>query len=290
MNVGFIGLGKMGRLMAKNFINSNHTLFAYDINVEAIKNICFLGAISSSNPKDLLIKSDIIMLSLPNSKSIKDVILGSNGILEAKDDLIGKAIINFSTNSIKSSKYFDKLLKENRSYWIEAPVSGGIVGADQGNLTVMIAGDRKQYLKYKSLLEVIGKRIEYTGDTGTALAIKFINQLLFFNNLTTIVEAMNLTNALGVNLDSMFKIILDGSGESYALKKLYKKHIGKNNHNVTAVPFDLLIKDMDLILDIAKDNKLPIPFSSLSQSFFRNIYNLGHGNVDIINYISNLIK
>ena len=290
MNIGFIGLGKMGQLIAANFIKANLPLFAYDINSMAIKNICLSGAVPCSNPKDLLIKSDVIMLSLPNYEAIKDVIFGNNGLLKAKDYLKGKAIINFSTNSIKSSKYFDKLLSEENIHWLEAPVSGGIVGANKGNLTIMIAGDRKQYLKYKSLLKIIGKRIEYTGITGTALSVKLINQLLFFNNLTTIFEAINLTKNLGVNVDLMFKILLDSSGESYALKKLYKKYIENTNCNITAIPFDLLIKDMDLILEIGKNKKIPLPLSSLSQSFFRYMSNLGHGNDDIIDYISEFTK
>ena len=282
MKIGFIGLGKIGNPIVKNLIKDNHELHVYDINKVAIEKLISFGAKSCIHPAEVADNTEIIMLSLPKAKNVMNVLEGKNGILKGK--IVDKIIINYSTNNPESSRKMGDLLAKHFAHWIEAPISGGIKGAENNALTIMVSGDIAQFKKVLPILNAISKEVFYTGQIGSALLIKLINQLIYFNNLVTIREAFNFASKLNVNFEKKKKIVSQSSGSSYALNKIYQ-HYFNINANTRGHPVELLNKDMNIIKDLAKNNKENLPIANIAKDTFQCFIDNGYGKEDIINII-----
>jgi len=279
MKIGFIGLGRMGKPITTNLMKAGHHLYINDINHSVVQELALMGAEICSNPKEVANKSHVIILSLLKPEIIEKVVMNKDGgILEG--NITNKTVIDLSTSTPITSKKMAKMLSKKSANWLEAPVSGGETGAKNRTLTIMVSGDESNYQNYLPIFNVIAKKVQYVGEIGTALSIKLINQLLFFINLAGIGEAFNLALKLGIDFDKLYSIISKSSGGSYALETRYKKHIKREKY-APGAPIDLLIKDLEIILSLAKEYDLPLFMGDLARNIYQMCNAMGYGNQDV---------
>lgn len=279
MKIGYIGLGRMGKPIASNLMKNGHHLYINDIDPAAVQELALMGAEICSNPKEVANKSHVVILSLLKSEIIEKVITNKDeGIL--KGSINNKTVIDLSTSTPITSKKMAKMLSKKGANWLEAPVSGGETGAKNGTLTIMVSGDESNYQNCLPIFNMIAKKVQYVGEIGIALSIKLINQLLFFINLAGIGEAFNLASKLGIDFDKLYSIISKSSGGSYALESRYEKYIKKEEY-LPGAPIDMLIKDLDIILSLAKKYDLPLFMGSLTYNLYHMCSAMGYGNQDV---------
>ncbi|MEA5007269.1 NAD(P)-dependent oxidoreductase [Clostridium tyrobutyricum] len=278
MKIGFIGLGVMGKNMAENILENGYELNVYDVVEELVEQFARKGASVCKSPSEVASKSDVIMTSLPNSQIVKNVILGKNGVLQgAKSDAI---IIDLSSITPKTIQYIAKEAEKSGVEVVDAPVSGGSIGAKNGTLTIMAGGKKEVVDSVSDILKSIGKTIYYVGSVGLGDTVKLVNNLLLGANMAAVSEALVLGIKAGMDPDILFQVISKSSGNSYALTSKYEKFIKERNFN-PGFMVDLQYKDLQLAIDTAKDLKIPLVIGNLTQQLYEMARSEGMGKEDI---------
>ena len=278
MKVGFIGLGVMGKSMAINILNSGHKLKVYDVIEESMIELKEKGAEIGDSPADTCEGCDVIMTSLPNSKIVEEVILGKNGVLEGAEK--GSIIVDLSSITPKVIQNIYEKCADKGIEVIDAPVSGGAKGAEEGTLTIMVGGKAEVLEKVKPILECIGKKINYVGQIGAGDTVKLINNLLLGVNMVACAEALALGTKAGIKPDVLYEIISQSSGSSYALKAKYENFISQGNFE-PGFMIDLQYKDLELAISTAKDLNAPMFMGNIAQQIFETARAEGLGKKDI---------
>lgn len=278
MKIGFIGLGAMGKGMAVNLVKNSHQLVVYDINTAVTNQLKELGAEVAQSPKKLAEQVDVIMTSLPNSQIVQTTILGENGVLEGAKP--GSIIIDFSSITPKVIQNIAMEASKKNIEVLDAPVSGGQVGADKGTLTIMIGGKEEVISKVMPLLECVGTSIKHVGDVGAGDTIKLVNNLLLGINMVAVSEALALGVKAGLKPEVLYEVISQSSGNSYALKAKYENFIAKGNFE-PGFMIDLQYKDLQLAVDTAKDLQFPLLVGNLTQQLYEIARAEGNGSKDI---------
>ena len=198
--IGFIGLGNMGAHMARNLIKKGHELIVYDVNTAAVKDLGKLGAKASESPADLASRTQTIITMLPSHPHVNEVFTSKNGILSAVQK--STLCLDCSTIDIEAAKRIARLCGEKSVRFNDAPVSGGVKGAENATLTFMVGARTKEdFASVKPILECMGKNIVHTGDIGTGLAAKICNNMMLGISMIGVAETMN----LGIKLNKIKK-------------------------------------------------------------------------------------
>jgi len=206
--IGFIGLGIMGKPMAKNLLKAGYTLTVYDIIPEKIKELVEAGAAAASSSKDVAEKSEIIITMLPNSPEVKDAVLGKDGVLDGAGP--GSILIDMSSIAPLASKEIAERAKEKKVVMLDAPVSGGEPKAVEGTLAIMVGGPAETFEKVKDILGVMGASVTRVGEIGSGNTTKLANQIIVALNIAGMSEAMVLATKAGVDPENVFKAIRGG--------------------------------------------------------------------------------
>lgn len=278
MKVGFIGLGVMGKNMAANVLKGGYGLKVYDVNESVVAEFEAKGAEVGNSPADASKDCSIIITSLPNAQIVETVILGENGVLEGAKK--GAIIVDLSSITPKSIQNIHNKCSEKGVEVIDAPVSGGVAGAEAGTLTIMVGGNKEVLEKVKPVLGCIGKKINHVGSIGAGDTVKLVNNLLLGINMVACAEAMALGTKAGIKPEVLYEIISQSSGNSYALEAKYKKFIAKGNFE-PGFMIDLQHKDLELAVSTAKDLKAPLFMGNTAQQLFEAARAEGLGNKDI---------
>lgn len=278
MKIGFIGLGVMGKSMAKNVLKGGYKLVVSDLNKVAVGELKEMGAEEGQNPAEVAEQVDIIFMSLPNSAIVEGVALGENGILEGAKK--GTIIIDLSSITPKSIRKVAEKAGEKGVEVMDAPVSGGASGAENGTLTIMVGGKKEIFEKVAPVLSCIGKKVTHVGEIGAGDTAKLVNNLLLGANMVAVAEALTLGVKAGLKPEVLYDIISESSGSSYALTAKYKNFIAPGNFE-PGFAIDLQYKDLQLAVDTAKDLKLPLIIGNISQQMFETARAKGMGTEDI---------
>ncbi|MFZ7132435.1 MAG: NAD(P)-dependent oxidoreductase [Eubacteriales bacterium] len=213
MKIGFIGLGQMGKHMALNLLNSGNKIIVCDLKTDSFKDFISKDIETTTNVLDI-IHTEVIFLSLPNTKIVNEILFGEKGFIKYSGKV--QTIIDLSTISYKGTlKIAHRLKKENISF-IDAPVSGGEERAKKGTLTVMCGGAKNIFEEIKPLLKFIGNKIIYMGSSGKGQLTKLINQLLYDINIAALSEILPMSTKLGLDPEKIGKVVNSSSGKSYA--------------------------------------------------------------------------
>ncbi len=278
MKIGFVGLGVMGNGMAANILKAGYQLFVYDVSAENMQKLVEKGAIATSSASEVANRSDVILTSLPNSKIVETVILGTDGILAGAQE--GTLIIDLSSITPSTIINIGKRCQEKAVAIIDAPVSGGAKGAANGSLTIMVGGSDADFAKAQPILSTIGTNVSHVGKLGAGATIKAINNLLLGLNMVAVAEAFVLGKKAGLDEKIMYDIISKSSGSSYALTAKYEKFFSVGNFE-PGFMIDLMHKDLQLSVEMAKDLGLPLVNGLLAQQFFQIARSEGFGKEDI---------
>ena len=282
MRIGFIGLGAMGKPMAMNLVKVGCTLHVFDVVAEAVAELAVMGAKPCKSPRELAEHSDMVITMLPNAKIVESVIAGADGILSAESEV--KIIIDMSSVSPDSSRQMAKLAKAKGIAYVDAPVSGGVAGAQAGSLTIMVGGDDEAVAAVRPVLEILGQKIHHVGDVGAGDAVKLVNNLLLGINMAAVAEALVLGAKSGLKPEVMVDIIKGSSGRSYALEAKAPNFILKDNF-AAGFAVDLQYKDLELAIETAKGTGTPVPLAVMAQQIFEMARAKGLGRQDISSVI-----
>ncbi|XP_075165156.1 3-hydroxyisobutyrate dehydrogenase, mitochondrial [Haematobia irritans] len=280
-NIGFIGLGNMGGHMATNLIKNGHKLHVFDISKPACENLKSKGAKVYDKTSELALNSDFVITMLPNNdivnKSYEE--MTANGV--NKDTIF----IDSSTIDPNLVKQLQKMVSGKGARFIDAPVSGGVPGAEQGTLTFMVGGTTEEYNAVKSVLECMGKRITHCGDYGMGQAAKLCNNMMLGISMIGVSEAMNLAIRLGLNPHTFAEIINSSTGRCWA-SEVYNPVPGvtptapANNDYKGGFSTDLITKDLGLASGVATASNTPIPMGAMAHQMYRTLKAHGLGNKD----------
>ena len=274
--LGFIGLGVMGKPMAKNLIKAGYSLVVYDIIQESVSELAKFGAHIASSPKEVAERSDIIITMLPDSQQVEEVMLQKNGILEgARKDCL---VIDMSSIDPQTTVRLHTEAKKKGVRMMDAPVSGGEPGAVAGSLAIMVGGDQKDFEEAKSLLQVMGKSIVRIGEIGAGQYTKLVNQILVGIHIQAMSVALVLAKKAGLDVQKVFDAIKGGLAGSNVLNA--KVPMVLQGNFKPGFRIKLHIKDLKNALTAGKEIGAPLPLTALVQQFFESCEATGKGNLD----------
>lgn len=260
--VGFVGLGTMGREMALNLLKAGFAVCAYDVRKEAIDDLVTQGATGAESPADAARDADIVISMLPDTPQVEEIVYGEGGLLASPPR--GRLLVDMSTISPVAVRRMHADLKAAGVEFLDAPVSGGPVGAKNASLSIMIGGDRDAFLRAEPYFRVMGTTITHVGEAGAGQTVKLCNQLVCGINLQAICEALALGRASGVDLEQLRTVLLGGSAASWMLDKLGPAMIAGDAS--AGFRIDLMLKDLRLVQEQALSLSVPLPGTALVTS------------------------
>jgi len=261
VKIGFIGLGFLGKTMAKRLISVGVDLIVWNRTLEKGAD---LGVKMTQSPSDLIKEVNVVFLNLFDSQAVESVLFGENGFIN--QNLRDKIIIDTTTNHFKKVEEFHHKLSVEGAYYLEAPVLGSVVPASQGNLTVLVSGDRAAYEKVKIFIEKVGKTIFYLEEIALATKMKLINNLLLGVFMASIAEATVFAESAGVEKETALNIFSAGAGNSMVLNAKRDKILKEDfsTHFSSA----LIHKDLHYLQDYAKTIRRPLFTGSIVKELF----------------------
>ncbi|MCX7779666.1 MAG: NAD(P)-dependent oxidoreductase [Negativicutes bacterium] len=278
MRIGFIGVGAMGKPMAQNLIKAAHDVYIYDINQAVVAELASRGGLTAATPKEAASRAEIVITMLPNAAIVEDTMTADNGILAGGNP--GLTIVDMSSVAPRTSLKMAALAKQRGFQYADAPVSGGVAGADAGTLTIMVGAEPDTFRQIEPVLQILGKKIYHVGPVGSGDAIKVVNNLLLGVHMAAAAEALVLGAKAGLNPEVMLEIIKESSGRSYALEAKAANFIFKGNFT-PGFAIDLQYKDLELAVETGKNLGVPLPVGNLAQQIFEMSRAKGLGREDI---------
>lgn len=275
--IGFIGLGVMGLPMTKRLIQAGHSLFIYDVDPRPLSVLDGLGAHICDSPKDVAARADVTISMLPKPAITRQAILGDGGAIHGFKP--GAIYVDMSTSNPLLSKEIHSILKEKDIRMLDAPVSGGIKGAMEGTLTIMVGGDSRIFDTVKGILSLMGTTVVHVGDIGSGHTIKIINNMLFSVIMAATSEALALGKKAGVDMQTLRNVLNASSGKSYALDVKVRDFIFPRNFD-QGFAVELQNKDTDLALELAKNVGAPVILSTLVRQMYQTLVVKGYEKKD----------
>src|SRR5215471_15505908 len=281
MQIGFIGIGVMGRPMTLNLLKAGYpvTIFARHPEKPELQEVLNAGAKLAPSSRAVAIASDVVITMVPNSMQVEEVVAGPQGILEgARKGLI---IIDMSTIAPAISRKMAEEASKHGVHFLDAPVSGGSMGAVNGTLTIMVGGEHEIFEQARPILEAMGKKenIFYVGPSGSGEVVKIVNNILCGAIAASIAESFVLGVKAGVDVDTMAKIIGVSSGASWQLANQFPLR-AFNGSFQPGFMTDLLHKDLGLALDLAAENSVPAAMTALTRQMYEMARAEGFGGDD----------
>jgi len=288
-NIGFIGLGIMGKPMAKNLLKAGYQLTVYDINAEPVKELVKAGATEGTSSQDVASQSEVIITMLPNSPEVKDVVLGEKGVIYGVK--AGTVLIDMSSIAPLTSKELSEKLQQKGVSMLDAPVSGGEPKAIDGTLAIMVGGPQETFDMTKDILNVMGASLTRVGEIGSGNITKLANQIIVALNIAAMGEAMVLTTKAGVDPEKVYQAIRGGLAGSTVLDA--KMPLILNGNFKPGFRIELHIKDMMNALDTAREMGVPVFLSSQVMEIMQSLRADGKAKDDhggIIQFYEKLAK
>jgi 3-hydroxyisobutyrate dehydrogenase-like beta-hydroxyacid dehydrogenase len=248
MDIGFIGLGKMGFPMARRLIEAKHELVVFDTRKEAVDKLVALGAQAASSPKEVADRAETVMASLPSLQASLDVATGKDGVIEGKKV---KRFVDLSTVGSQMAVRIHDLLKKRDIVQIDSPVSGGVGGAEKGTLAVMVSGPKADFEAIKPALEVIGRVFLIGEKPGAGQTMKLANNFLSATAMVATSEAVVMGVKSGLDPDVMIEVINAGSGLNTASRDKFPRAVLPRSFDF-GFATGLMVKDVRLCLDEMK--------------------------------------
>jgi 2-hydroxy-3-oxopropionate reductase len=252
----------MGREMALNLLKAGFAVCAYDVRKEAVDDLVTQGATGAENPADAARDADIVISMLPDTPHVEEIVYGGGGLLSAPPR--GRLLVDMSTISPVAVRRMHADLKAAGVEFLDAPVSGGPVGAKNASLSIMVGGDRDAFLRAEPYFQAMGTTITHVGEAGAGQTVKLCNQLVCGINLQAICEALALGRASGVDLEQLRNVLLGGSAASWMLDKLGPAMIAGDAS--AGFRIDLMLKDLRLVQEQALSLSVPLPGTALVTS------------------------
>ena len=275
VKIGFIGMGIMGRPMAKNLLAAGHEVTVYNRTEARCDEVVEAGARKAATPAECAAGKDVVITIVTDSPDVEAVLFGENGAAGGADE--GTLFIDMTTISPDVTREIATRLEEGGFQFLDAPVSGGDIGAQKGTLTIMVGGRQEAFDRATPVFEAMGGRITLVGESGAGQVTKACNQILCAVNLLAVCEAVALASRSGIDLEKMHRVVTGGAAASWSLEHLGKSIIEGNYDPGFMVK--LIQKDLNICMNAARALNLPVPGTALANQFFRS--NQAHGEEDL---------
>ncbi len=274
--IGFIGLGIMGKPMAKNLLKAGYELVVFDINQDAVKEVVAAGAKSAPTSKDVAQQSELVITMLPNSPHVKAAVLGENGVLEgAKPGLV---LIDMSSIAPLASQEIAAAVAKKGVEMLDAPVSGGEPKAIDGSLSIMVGGSKSLFDRCTELLAKMGKSVVLCGEIGAGNTTKLANQIVVALNIAAVSEAFVLATKAGVDPELVFNAIRGGLAGSTVMEA--KGPMILSGNFKPGFKIDLHIKDLANAIETGHDVGVPLPLTASVMEILQALKVDGKGQND----------
>ncbi len=272
-NLGFIGLGIMGRPMVMNLLKAGFSVTVYNRTAEKMKKAIDAGAVAVNSPKQVAEAVDIIITMVTDSPDVEEVITGKEGVLKGISG--GKIVIDMSTISPAVTQNLARELSSKGAHMLDAPVSGGDSGAKAGTLAIMVGGEEKVFEACLPVFEAMGKTITYVGGHGMGQTVKLCNQILVSVTNLAVCEAITLARKSGVDPNVMIQATSRGAAGSWQLENLGPKMADRDFD--PGFMIDLQQKDLKLALEAARAQNISVPALGLVHQLFMGCQAAGEG-------------
>lgn len=275
--LGLIGTGYMGRPIAKNLLQAKFPLTIFVRREHVREDMRALGADIAASPAELARNCNIIFLLVTGSDAVRELLFSRNGIVEGAAK--GTIIVDMTTSEPRYSKNFAKRLLRKGIEYLDAPISGGVLGAQNAQLLVMVGGEKEIYERCLPVFEPISKRVIYLGEVGSGHLVKLIHNQLSFSTFLAACEAVILGEKLGLPTDAMMEVFNSGNARSYATEVRFPKFILTKTFNMGGT-FNTVYKDMSIARKLGKAAKVNLPISNCVYRYFKNVVDRGEGEED----------
>lgn len=282
-NVGFIGLGVMGGPMASHIISNGFNLSVF--NRSKKKSEKWLAKNTKAKAcfsiEDLTKDRDIIILCVGNDNDVRQIINEIKTLIKP-----GTVVIDHTTTSAKLAEEMNNILVKQGSYFLDAPVSGGEAGAQQGTLSVMVGGDEKVYISIKDVLDSYSKFSKLMGPSGYGQLTKMVNQICIAGLIQSLAEGLHFAKKSNLEVKDVIEVISKGAAQSWQMENRWKSMIEDEYEHGFAV--DLMRKDLDIVLEHAKSIDANLEITDIVNSLYKDIQNAGGGRWDTSSLLKRL--
>ncbi len=282
-DIGFIGLGHMGLPMAVNLIKAGKSVLGFDLSREAQETFRQAGGKIASNIESVAELCNPILTMLQTGEQVHTVCLGEKGLFEIAPP--NTLFIDCSSIDVESSKTFHKLGEAAGHQTLDAPVSGGVLGATQGSLTFMVGGEATTLEQALPLLNILGKNIIHTGKAGSGQAAKICNNMILGISMTAISEAFELARKLGLDAKKLHEVVTNSSGQCWAMSQYVPvpgilDNVPANQDYEPGFASDMMLKDLKLSQQAASQSQATTPLGGHATQLYQALVDEGYGDKD----------
>jgi 3-hydroxyisobutyrate dehydrogenase len=273
MKAGFIGTGNMGSGMARNLLAAGIELVVHDVRREACEGLIELGAAWADTPREVAEQSSVVFTSLPGPREVDEVALAETGIYAGARP--GTIHVDLSSNSLSAVRRLAAMAAQRNIGFLDAPVSGGTAGAEQGTLSVMVGGDKASFDTVKPLFNMIGKNIFHLGDVGAGTMLKLTNNMLALGQSLLLQEVMTLGAKAGFDMAKLHSVwsVSSGRGQAALMGGVLRR-----NWDNPFFSLALSAKDIGLCLEAGRDLNVPMPVAQAVGQWYTRSLVRGRGN------------
>ncbi len=281
--IAFIGVGKMGAPMVHNLLKKGHCVSVFDLDSEAVQRCREWGADSATSPIDAVNRADIIFTMLQTADQVREVCLGQQGIFA---HLIPEALyIDSSSIDIESTRFLHSEAKQRNIAMLDAPVSGGVKGAEAASLTIMVGGSTENFERGRATLEQLGKFVFHAGPSGNGQAAKICNNLILGISMIAVSEGFILAEKLGLEPKKFFEISSHSSGECWAMTHYNPvpgvlENVPANNNYRPGFTAAMMLKDLKLGQSAVQTAHITTELAAKATQIYQQLIDQGHGNLD----------
>lgn len=277
MKVGFIGLGIMGKPMAKNLLKAGYQVCVNDFHKEAVEELVAAGATADANNAEVAKGVDVVITMVPNSPNVRAALLGENGVAEGADK--DTVVIDMSSiDPVESKKIAAELKERTGMEMLDCPVSGGEPKAIDGTLSIMCGGKKEVFDKYTDLLKAMGSSVVYVGEIGSGNVAKLANQMVVAANIGICAEAMTFAKKMGTDPELVYQAIRGGLAGSTVMDAKVPMMLAGNYK--PGFRIDLHIKDLNNALNASHAINMPVPMTAHMMEVMQELKNHDEGSCD----------
>src|ERR1700744_3861658 len=264
---GYLGLGMMGFPMSRRLIQAGHDVMVWNRSAAKATALVELGAKPATSPREMAERCDIIFMCVTDAAAVEDVVFGADGL--ANVDGRGKLVVDFSSIHPDAARAIAARLKQaNGMGWIEAPVSGGSKGAEEGTLAVMAGGEAADIERIKPYVLAMARRLTHMGPVGAGQTTKLCHQIIVGCAMTVLAEATRLAVNAGIDAGKLPEALAGGFADSIPLQ-LFVPRMVQGIHSPPLGHIATMLKDLDTVVEVGRNTSTPVPMSALDSQLFR---------------------
>ena len=276
LRIGYIGLGLMGKPMAHNLLKAGFPLMVHNRSREAVQELVAAGATQAHSPKEVAEQVDVVFTNLPDSPDVELVALGPDGIIEEAHE--GLIVVDNSTIKPATARHIAEKLAEKGVLSLDAPVSGGDIGAQKGTLTIMVGGPAEALERAMPAFEAIGSSITLIGEAGAGQVAKCCNQIMVAAQMAAMGELLIFARKTGTDPEKVVEAIKGGAAQCWALDiKPPNLFAGNRQPGFKAY---MQAKDLGIVMDTAREYGMPLPAASANTQLFNAMLEMGMEELD----------